>query len=1743
MKRTCAILLPAVVLAVAITPDFSNAQDTGYAVTERGPDYAVHQKTVVEHGTNRVHQYTELATGLNYTNSYGQLVESREEIDILPNGSAAATQGRHKAYFPGNIYQGEIEVVTPDGLHLKSRPLAISYDDGTNTVLIGVLTNSAGVLAASNQVVYPNAFAGLNADLRYTYRKGGFEQDVVLNEQPPAPETFGLNSQYTHLQVLTEFFNPPEPKQVRAKASAKAGLTDTTLTFGQMKMVQGKAFSIPHPASGHPLPSDGRGKGEGKVSVSKSWVKLQGRTFLIEELPVSSIAAQLQQLPAPAAVSVSSANPLLHKVSATRLLPPIQVAVAGARPVQLVRADLHYNSGVVLDYDEVDDDQTDFTFEGGVTYYISGYVNLDGTTTFEGGTMLKFPEDGSGALAINNNMVFNSSAYHPAIFTSANDDSVGETISGSSGSPAMSVNFYTYLWTQSWTNGDVYISHARFLYAGNAIGTDDFEVQHINDVQFIQCGFCVLNGPCAGTFMNNVLASGGYYVADCGSLAGNNVTVDSPAWGIIYDGGLCFTNCVLVNVTNLAWDGGSSWPDWSITDVSADYEMDGDHNGFYNSPAFGASQITDGSYPFQTSGGGNYYLADNTFRGAGTTNIDPGLLAEIRQMTTYPPSSLASDFSASATLYPCVPRDTALAPDVGYHYDPVDYQGGSLTVESGATLTLTNGAVVAVTSGSETVNGTLTAGQQITNAQVQEAQSSPLDVYVGGNAAAAYTDVDGDGLPDWWEEMYFGTNGLNSNDSFDGQGNSLLYDYMNGIDPNIPAFILTTTSLYVNQTNVSAQVNLTAGLPGYYAVLVNDTNLADASWQHYTSSNLTVNLGSTDGVYSVWVGLRGSPTNATQTWDTDDLLFTLDRTAPKVVITQQSGGTVKTPYLQLLGYADKQLGSLCYGISNAAGMVTNQPGYVTDQFFDTNKFDYTTNWFQCYDVPLTNGVNNLTVHVTDRSGNTTTTNFNVTLDYSTATNPVVGLTWPTNGMQICGSSFTLRGTVDDPSATVSATITDTNGDTNTVSGEVERSGVLWVENLPLNSGTNWVTLNVTNAAGLSSETNVTVVQSAMSISVSSISGDLWVPPVTVYGNISDATAAVCVNGVAGTNYGNGTWEADNVPVSSSGVASFDISAGSGDGDPDYNTNVIKDAEVLLVGYNDGKTENITNSTWNYNYSRTKNFGAVYQTNSGGQVFLQSYSGGTEDMVAYSYPGDPLDDGGYADAYNWSSTNAGVFYDHFTDSEGDDIEYTNSISSDGDGVTWTPDTDLYQFGGDGGAVPGQVISHYFANKVHEAWVNSAGTGVDLRVDARTKMKLFTGGKAGIGHMNLIQLHCSGVEYDAPDTNAPVLDGGDPFFAPWLNVEATPVPSSSLRALGQWVGADGNLWVAEPDGASLDLLLNAPARHYYATATPTKYKLTITANGVPLDPDTVAPGADNCVGQDVTFALNGIPGGVGETNQWILGGIFYNDESNSVPGETYPTCSITYYVNTEKLTNNPTTAWWVSGNFDPPDVYPAVVNCTLFFYNGQAPLTIGASGLFNMYRPQATVTTTTGTVAVDNNIEYTPTGFALHYGDPTYSGIHGITFSGSVTMPNQFSGDLSWLQVLNTASASVQDNDGSWLITITNCSDVLDEDGDPYPSISDSPPSTADSPGQEAIPFLDQTILDKMDASMWLMFTPYDGHRVPLNRTDWHWSGTAVKSGTVWNLTPPPNNNPYPRGVDTEDYPAWINNVTNFEHHNN
>jgi hypothetical protein len=411
-------------------------------------------------------------------------------------------------------------------------------------------------------------------------------------------------------------------------------------------------------------------------------------------------------------------------------------------------------------------------------------------------------------------------------------------------------------------------------------------------------------------------------------------------------------------------------------------------------------------------------------------------------------------------------------------------------------------------------------------------------------------DSNGDGIPDWWIWLYFGN--LNETaTNLDSQGITLLNDYQNGLDPNVISFTLSYTNQYAPVSGAPVQVNVTAGAPSFFAVLVDNTNFTGATWNAYTSSNLIINLGTTQGWHDVWVGLKGLPPDATQTWRWDHLNLALP---PLLVITNPVTTGVSQPIIQIYGYCQESLASISYDISNAVGVITNQPSEITDRYYDTNVWGFTTNFFECLDVPLTNGLNAITIHATDLAGNITTTNFNFTLDYSNKTNPpVVQITWPQAGTQIGGSNFTCRGWIDDPTAIVTTQLVFTNANTNlfwggiytnVYMGSVERNGTFWLENLPMTAGTNSYTITIRDAAGNTTVTNISAVQSALVLTINPVgdNSQLWQTTVYLTGTISDPTYAIWVNGVKGHNNGNGTWSANNVPINNGGTASFTATA-------------------------------------------------------------------------------------------------------------------------------------------------------------------------------------------------------------------------------------------------------------------------------------------------------------------------------------------------------------------------------------------------------------------------------------------------------------------------------------------------------------------------------------------------------------------------------------------------------------------------
>jgi hypothetical protein len=690
------ITLPAFVLAAAISTNFSHAQTTAspvpvsnagqptlqmgtYQVTERDANSQVWQRVDYEtlpsgKTVPHIHKYTELATGLNHLVD-GQWVPSKEEIDISPDGnSAAATNGQHQAYFPGDIAQGVIELDTPDGKRLQSRPIGLSYDDGTNSVLIAELTNSPGYLVGANQVIYPDAFTGVKADLLYVYTKARFEQDIILRAQPPTPESFGLNPQTVRLQVLTEFFNPPQPVVSANSVPTPAGnLTDDNLSFGAMAMMPGKAF-----LSGTNSPT---------VQVTKQWLLLDGRQFLVEEVPVTFIANELNTLPQPPIqTSLRTTTP---KVSRNLILPPQRQARSTKEPMLMAKAALP-TPGVVLDYVVVNTSTNNFTFQGDSTYYISGGVNLNGTTTIEGGAVIKYTNNASILFLAPSQLKWLGSAYCPVIFTAKDDDSVGESITNSTGNPS---GYYASSAMDFW-GGSATLNYVRIAYAQEAIQINNGNNLTLCNAQIVNCGEGICWDHSGGSaivrnalFANvqndfdffNLVSNNTVWVQNVTFVTNGNLIV--PPWYIYYPAypTLGFTNCIFANVTTAGgWIGGAN-------------------NGSYGLNWSFSGAITVSQNPFQSAGGGNYYLAVGCgFQNAGTLNIDPTLLAGLRTKTTQAPdtSYVNQTISSDTPFSPLAQRDTASpGPDLGYHYDPIDYAVSGVVVNN-ASVSVGPGTVI-----------------------------------------------------------------------------------------------------------------------------------------------------------------------------------------------------------------------------------------------------------------------------------------------------------------------------------------------------------------------------------------------------------------------------------------------------------------------------------------------------------------------------------------------------------------------------------------------------------------------------------------------------------------------------------------------------------------------------------------------------------------------------------------------------------------------------------------------------------------------------------------------------------------------------------------------------------------------------------------------------------------------------------------------------------------------------------------
>ena len=638
---------------------------TAYRVVELGANHRVWQHETYEQGPagqvmTHVHSYTELASGMNYLDANDQWTESKELIEAFANG-AVARQGQYQVIFADNLNSaGAIDMQTPDGKRLRSNILGLMYVDTAtgDAALIAQIQDSTGELISSNQVLYPNAFEGVKADVQYTYKRGSFEQDVILREQPPLPDAYGMNPETTELEVLTEFIDPPAAS-VSDENAAEPGLeADQSINWGATRLGRGKAFNL--------------GGQDSPAAVSKRYLNLNGRHFLLEKVMLRDIAPSLSKLPEQS----SNRHPLPGLAFRNPVLPKTPPARTASRPIRMAAA-TPPNQGYVLDYVSLNTAYTNYTFRGDVTYYLSGTLTLSGTNTFEGGTVIKYSSYSGDFNLTQSGGALNckTGPYRPAIFTIKDDNSVGETISGSSGNPA----------PMRLTDDDVYylkidgvsgvnLHDLRMAYGFCALALNACTNALISDVQILHANCAVESSDSPGLIINNALiydTFNAFALSSSQNLSCINVTFDQCypfANGV--GASVQATNCIFVNVTNAS---GAS--------------LDGNFNGFYNTSEFGANAITNTSNPFQKVGAGNYYLASGSgFQNAGTTNIDATLLAGLGQRTTYPPIVYSNVTITAATLSPQAQRDTD-TPDLGYHYDPLDYVFGGCDLYTNLTLT------------------------------------------------------------------------------------------------------------------------------------------------------------------------------------------------------------------------------------------------------------------------------------------------------------------------------------------------------------------------------------------------------------------------------------------------------------------------------------------------------------------------------------------------------------------------------------------------------------------------------------------------------------------------------------------------------------------------------------------------------------------------------------------------------------------------------------------------------------------------------------------------------------------------------------------------------------------------------------------------------------------------------------------------------------------------------------------------
>jgi len=593
----------------------------------------------------RTNVIIEIGAGLNVTNGSGKFVPADPSFEISPTG-ADARGASHRLEVPADIGSGEGVVITKDEARLVFQPLALSYFDPSDrrSLLLDTITNAVGFLISSNIVVYSNCFPSLHASIRIKNTRHGVEADVVFSARPPDPEAVGL-SRHARLECVTEQLSGPSPsvsERVLRRLEptfAEPEMRDSTLSFNGMKMVTGRAFMLGTngAVSVETIP----------VTVGKTYYTNAARRFVIEGVEHGRVAPALQRLPVDATTmtnaSLDNAS-RFRSASITRDLPERRVASAMPARIHDARALMasvsQASPAFLLDWTLVNTSGiTNYVFSRGVTYLINGATPAVGVTRFQS-AVLKYIDGATLSFGTNDTAVFDTDDFSILTCTTIDNDAVGESIPGSTGSPTR----FESTWAFQFDSGnrelhDLRMSHMYIgvwsyggtITARNVQAVDMTEVFQVDSTSTLN-----VHNALAVTF-------DWLYVGDSIQFVGEHLTAHAGM------------------VLGFAWQTNSSTATVKNSLLVA-LQYPPSYAGAYS--AVESPQLSSASGVFQTAICGQYYLNGSTYRDIGTTNLDVALLKSIRGRTTYPPQMYT-------TPVPRAARDTN-GLDLGFHYSPVD---------------------------------------------------------------------------------------------------------------------------------------------------------------------------------------------------------------------------------------------------------------------------------------------------------------------------------------------------------------------------------------------------------------------------------------------------------------------------------------------------------------------------------------------------------------------------------------------------------------------------------------------------------------------------------------------------------------------------------------------------------------------------------------------------------------------------------------------------------------------------------------------------------------------------------------------------------------------------------------------------------------------------------------------------------------------------------------------------------------